>query len=107
MATPMDIDRSSGLKNHTLHETPSQVGKRKAREFLEELAKETPSKSRRLTIVVEIAAKEREREKVHARLRKNKERSADLMAKIEADSIEKARLDTKIQSLKRESLELE
>src|ERR1044072_2993468 len=85
MSAPMDQDWTS-----------LQVGKRKAREFLDELAKKTPTKSRRLSIAAERAVNEREREKVCARIRKNKERMSDLVSKFEADEIEKARLDEKI-----------
>lgn len=42
--------------------TPWETGKRKAREFLDEMAKETPTKSRRLSIATEIGTNERERD---------------------------------------------
>ena len=92
MAKPMDT--STGVNPPAY--TSVQLGKRKALEFVEDMARETPSKSRRLTIAAEIAVSEREREKVYSRIRKNQERARDLLAKIENDEIEKARLDEKI-----------
>ena len=87
--------------------TPWETGKRKAREFLDEMAKETPTKSRRLSIATEIGTNEREREKVANRIRQHKTRISDIVSKLERDEIEKARLDEKIHGLKSEALKLE
>ena len=101
----MDLD--SSIQAHGSRTTPEQTGKRKAREFLDEMAIETPKKSRRLVLATEIAKLERDREKVHARIRKDKERVRDLLAKIEADEILKARLDDDIRCRKTETLSFE
>src|SRR6476469_1787308 len=101
----MDLDDNSGdhklrartnpvqTSNSSQRTTPVQTGKRKAREFLNDMAIQTPIKSRRLVIATEMAVLERAREKVLTRIRKNQERAHDLMARIEVDEVEKARLD--------------
>jgi len=71
------------------------------------MAKETPGKSRRLTIAAELIVCEREQEKTLARIRKNKERIQYLVVRLEADETKKARLDFKIHKLKYETMHFE
>ena len=86
--------------------TPSQ-GAEAARRFLDELANETPVKSRRQVIASRLVVAEREREKIRNRIKKHKQRMRDLVARLEADESEKAKLDSEIVSLKRETMKLE
>lgn len=105
MSVGMDVDVDQDQRPRAV--TAQATGKRKFCEFIQSMAEEAPSKSRRLTIVQQIMTYEKERERVSARLRKNKERAQDLMAKIEADEIEKAQLDAKLLNLKSETIDLE
>ena len=57
-------------------------------------------------MAAEIVSRERERERVCGRLRKKKERIADLNARV-LDEVEKARLTNEIGSLKQETSALE
>ena len=79
MDTPMDTNTQNQIP------TAHALGKRKSCEFLSDLARETAVKSRRMTLATEIMSCER----VSGRLRKNKERIADLLAKVEIDEIRK------------------
>ena len=114
----MEIDRSTASTSrppviparatvNATSATPQATGKRKFCEFIDSMARETPAKSRRLTIAQQMMTYEKDRERVAVRLRKNKERAQDVMAKIEADEIEKANLDANLQRLKAETKDLE
>jgi hypothetical protein len=98
---------SEAMETHNLPAKNVSAGRIKTSEFFDSMAKETPGKSRRLTIAAELIVCERERERTSARIRKNKERIQDLVARLEADESEKARLDLKIYDLKCETMHLE
>ena len=101
MGTPMNTNTQNQMQ------TARALGKRRTCEFLSDLARKTPVKSRRMTLAAEIVSCERERERVSGRLRKNKKGIADLVAKVHIDEIEEARLTNKIESLKQETTVLE
>jgi hypothetical protein len=102
----MSINQSTTSKPQVpAKPTARDIGRKRTFQFLDDIAKEAPTKSRRLEIVQSLDRLEKERVKAVNRRDKKKQRMRELAAGLEDDESQIAELDEQIRRLKAERVE--
>jgi len=92
---------SASGKQRSTETTPSQIGRKRASNFLRDVF-EAPPKSRRLEIANEIKALEVQYDRTVNRIKKTKHQLRGLASRLKDDETQRAQLDERLHLLKSE-----